>query len=258
MEILYLPIPDFIKKKVKVFLDVTVERLGDGTAAFIILFYTVFLGGSEVTLLSYFSIGLILIWAAVVFMVQGGYMEALRRGLAYREISLDEARINYADKGTVEAVLKTLEEKDEPSVLFGLDLIEKLDPNDIVARLPRGLLRHSSPAVRGRAIKLFSIHPDPTTLEELTLMLQDENHQVQAEAISAACAIFKGDAIPFVRPYLESPDPYVKRRAAECLLRHGDAVITDVALNSFRKMVEDTTGSGRTGSCRSRPSCGRG
>ena len=247
VEILYLPIPDFIKKKVKVFLDVTVERLGDGTAAFIILFYTVFLGGSQVTLLSYFSIGLILIWAAVVFMVQGGYMEALRRGLAYREISLDEARINYADKATVEAVLKTLEEKDEPSVLFGLDLIEKLDPNDIVARLPRGLLRHSSPAVRGRAIKLFSIHPDPTTLEEITLMLQDENHQVRGEAISAACAIFKGDAIPFVRPYLESPDPYVKRKAAECLLRHGDAVITDVALNSFRKMVEDTTGQGEQG-----------
>ena len=109
------------------------------------------------------------------------------------------------------------------------------------------LLRHSSPLVRSRAIKLFSIHPDPTTLEELTLMLQDENHEVQAEAISAACAIFKGDAIPVVRPYLESPDPYVKRRAAECLLRHGDAVITDVALNSFREMVEDNTGQGEQG-----------
>ena len=247
VEILYLPIPDFIKKKVKVFLDVTVERLGDGTAAFIILFCTLFLGGSQVTLLSYFSLGLILIWAAFVFMAQGGYMDALRRGLAYREISLNEARINYADKGTVEAVLKTLEEKDEPSVLFGLDLIEKLDPNDVVARLPRGLLRHSSPAVRGRALKLFSIHPDPTMLEEITVALQDENHEVQAQAISAACAIFKGDAIPVVRPYLESPDPYVKRKAAECLLRHGDAVITDVALNSFRKMIEDTTGQGEQG-----------
>ena len=244
VEILYLPIPDFIKKKVKVFLDVTVERLADGTAAFIILFYTLFLGGSEVTLLSYFSIGLILIWAAVVFMVQGGYMEALRRGLAYREISLDEARINYADKGTVEAVLKTLEEKDEPSILFGLDLIEKLDPNDIVARLPRGLLRHSSPAVRGRAIKLFSIHPDPTMLEEITLMLQDEDHEVQAEAISAACAIFKGDAIPVVRPYLESPDPQVKRRALECLLRHGKAVTREAALDRFREMVNDGTADG--------------
>ena len=50
-----------------------------------------------------------------------------------------------------------------------------------------------------------------------------------------------------MRPYLESPDPYVKRKAAECLLRHGDAVITEVALNSFRKMVDDTTAQGEQG-----------
>ena len=37
-------------------------------------------------------------------------------------------------------------------------------------------------------------------------MLQDEKKEVQAEAISAACAIFKADAVSVVRPYLESPD----------------------------------------------------
>jgi AAA family ATP:ADP antiporter len=247
VEILYLPIPDFIKKKVKVFLDVTVERLGDGTAAFIILFYTLFMGGSQVTLLSYFSIGLILIWAAVVFMLQGGYMEALRRGLEFREMSLKEVRIDYAEKGTVEAVLKTLEEKDEPSVLFGLDLIEKLEPKDIMARLPGSLLRHSSPAVRTRAIKLFATRPDATTLNEISQMLQDKNKEVQAQAISAACAIFKGDAIAVVRPYLESPNPQVKRRAVECLLRHGDAVTREAALKSIRKMVNDNSAKGEQG-----------
>ncbi len=247
MEILYLPIPDSIKKKVKVFLDVTVERLGDGTAAFIILFYILFLGGSEVTLLSYFSIGLIFIWAAVVLVVQGGYMEALRRSLAYREMSLKEVQIDYAEKGTVEAVLKTLGEKDERSVLFGLDLIEKLDPKDIVARMPGGLLQHSSPAVRGGAIKILALYPDPTTLKELTQMLQDENSEVHGAAISAACAIFKGGAIPVVRPYLDSSDPRVKRKVVECLLRHGDAVTREDALNSFRKMVNDSTAEGEQG-----------
>jgi len=247
VEILYLPIPDFIKKKVKVFLDVTVERLGDGMAASIILFYTLFLGGSEVTLLSYFSIGLIIIWAAVVFVVQGGYMEALRRSLAYREMSLKEVRIDYADRGTVEAVLKTLEDKDEQAVLFGLDLAEKLDPKVVAARLPRGLLQHSSPAVRGGAIKILALYPDPTTLKELIQMLQDENSEVHGAAISAACAIFKGDAIAVVRPYLESPDPRVKRKVVECLLRHGDAVTREDALNSIRKMVNDSTAEGEQG-----------
>lgn len=244
LEILYLPIPDSIKKKVKVFLDVTVERLGDGTAAFIILFYIIFLGRSEVTLLSYFSIGLIFIWAAVVFIVQRGYMETLRRSLAYREISFEEVRIDYADKGTLEAVLKTLEDKDERSVLFSLDLIEKLDPNDIVAWLPRGLLRHSSPEVRAQAIKFFATRPDSTTMKEINQMLQDEKKEVQAEAISAACAIFKAGAVSVVRPYLESPDLNVKRRAVECLLRHGDKATRETAYNRFREMLDGSTSDG--------------
>jgi AAA family ATP:ADP antiporter len=200
VEILYLPIPDVIKKKVKVFLDVTVERLGDGMAAFIILFYTLLLGGTDVRLLSYFSIGLICIWAAVVFAAHGGYMEALRRSLAYREISLKEVQIDYAEKGTVESVLKTLEDKDERSVLFGLDLIEKMDPKDVAARLPRGLLHHPSPEVRARAIKLFAPWPSPDALNEIRQMLQDESEDVRDAAVSAACAIFKGGALSVVSP----------------------------------------------------------
>jgi len=244
VEILYLPIPDFIKKKIKVFLDVTVERLGDGTAAFIILFYTLVLRGSEVTLLSYFSIGLVLLWAAVVFVVQGGYVEALRRSLAYREISLEEARIDYADKGTVRALLKTLEEKEEQSVLFGLDLAEKLNPKVVVPRLPRALLRHPSPAVRARTVKLFSVHPDAATLKEITQMLQDENKDVQADAIRAVFAISKKDAIPLIRPFLKSSYPEGQRSAVHCMLQSGESQIRQEALNTFRSMVTNRSPDG--------------
>ena len=44
VQILYLPVPDSIKKKVKVFMDVTVERLGDAVAAILILFLSLVLG----------------------------------------------------------------------------------------------------------------------------------------------------------------------------------------------------------------------
>jgi ATP/ADP translocase/HEAT repeat protein len=247
VEILYLPIPDFIKKKVKVLLDVTVERLGDGMAAFIILFYTLFLGGVEVTLLSYFSIGLIVIWAALVFVVQGGYMEALRRSLAYREISLEEARIDYAEKGTVEAVLKTLEEKDERSVLFGLDLAEKLEPKDVVARLPRAILQHSSPEVRRRALILFAHYPDPTILSEVIELLESQSKQLQAVAINTISTILKEDAIPVIRPFLESPDPEVQRSAIHCMLQSDGSQTRQDALNAFRKMVTNRSAEGEKG-----------
>ncbi|MGE5820833.1 MAG: Npt1/Npt2 family nucleotide transporter [Deltaproteobacteria bacterium] len=247
VEILYLPIPDFIKKKVKVFLDVTVERLGDGMAAFIILLYTLFLGGSGVSLLSYFSIGFILIWAAVVFVVQGGYMEALRKSLIFHEMSLNSAQIDYADKGTVKAILKLLEEKEERSVLFGLDLAEKLDPKTVGVRPPRDLLRHSSPEVRRRALMLFARHPDPTILSEVFELLGSQSKQVQSEAINTVFTILKGNAIPAIRPFLESPEPEVRRSAIHCMLQSDDAEIRADALNAFRKMVANGSVDGEQG-----------
>jgi AAA family ATP:ADP antiporter len=162
-------------------------------------------------------------------------------------MSFADARIDFADKETVEAVLKTFKDNSEPAVLFGLDLVEKLDPKFVVSRLPRDLLRHFSPAVRGRAIELFSRFPDSTTLDELTLMLRDGNEEVQAQAISAACHIYKAGAISLVRGHLESPDPHVKGKAIECLLRHGDAVTREAAFNRFCEMLNDSTSEGERG-----------
>jgi ATP:ADP antiporter, AAA family len=241
VEILYLPIPTFIKKKIKVFLDVTVERLGDGTAAFIILFCTLFLGRPEISLIGYFSLGLIFVWIAVVFIVRRGYLEALRNSLAHREISFEETRIDF-DKETIGTVLKMLQGKSEQSVLFGLKLATQFDPKVVAPRLPRNLLRHSSPEVRAQAIQLLSASPDQTTMNEINEMLQDENNEVQAEAIRACCAIFKADAVSTARSYVKDPDAYVKRRALECLLRHGDEGARAAALDSVREMVDSRGG----------------
>ena len=247
MEILYLPVPGNVKKKVKTLLDVVVERLGDATAGLAVLFYTIFLMGSDFATLSYFSNVVILAWIGLIWAARGGYLDALRRGLESRSISLEGEEIDYADKRTIEAVLQNLQKDEEPAVLFGLDLAEKLSPEVIVPRLPRTLLRHSSPMVRTRALKLFVSHPDPAILKEMTQLLEDENTQVQAEAVNAVCAIRKEDAVPVMTPYLESSDPRVQRSAVECMLHYGDPEIREVALTTFRKMVNNRTPEGESG-----------
>ena len=169
--------------------------------------------------------------------LRSGYLEALRTGLEAQAITWEGEEINYADKQTIEAVLQTLQKEDERALLFGLDLAEKLDPEVIVPRLPLSLLQHPSPLVRSRSLKLFATTTDPKKLKEIVRLLEDENGEVQAEAINVVCAIRKEDAIPVMRPYLESPDPRVQRSAIECLLHHGDPEIHEVALASFRKMI---------------------
>src|SRR6185369_11272113 len=107
----------------------------------------------------------------------------------------------------------------------------------IVPRFPLSLLQHPSPLVRSRSLKLFAASTDPERLKEIVRLLEDENGEVQAEAINVVCAIRKEDAIAIMRPYLESPDPKVRRSAIECLLHHGDVEIREVALTTFRKMI---------------------
>jgi AAA family ATP:ADP antiporter len=247
MEILYLPLSATIKKRVKTFLDVVLQRLGDGAAGLIVLFYALFIMRSEPGSLTYFSLGLIIIWAAFIFTLRSGYLEALRTGLETQAITWEGEDINYADRQTIEAVLQNLLKDDERALLFGLDLVEKLNPQVIVPRLPLSLLRHPSPLVRSRSLKLFATSTEPEKLKEIVRLLEDENGEVQAEAINVVCAIRKEDAIPVMRPYLESSDPRVQRSAIECLLHHGDMEIREVALATFRKMIANPGVDGAAG-----------
>jgi AAA family ATP:ADP antiporter len=240
MEILYLPLSVTVKKSVKTFLDVVLQRLGDGAAGLIVLFYALYMMRSEPASLAYFALGLIAIWAVCIFFLGSGYVEALRSRLRAGDITWEREEINYAHKHTVKAVLETLQADDEQSLLFGLELAEKLDPKVIVPRLPIRLLQHPSSRVRSRSLKLFGPSTDPQKLQEIVRLLQDENAGVQAEAINVVCAIRKEDAIPVMRPYLESPDPRVQRSAIECLLHHGEREIREVALATFHKMIADT------------------
>ena len=237
MEILYLPLSANLKKQVKTFLDVVLQRFGDGAAGLIVLVYALSMTQVDPAGLAYFSLGLIFFWATFIFLLRSRYIDALRTGLEAQTIAWENGDIDYADKQTIEAVLQTLQRKDEQTLLFGLELAEKLDPKVVVPYLPVDLLGHPSPLVRSRSLKLFAATTDPEKLKEIVRLLQDENGAVQAEAINVVCAIRKEDSIPLMRPYLESPDPRVQRSAIECLLHHGDAEIREVALASFRNMI---------------------
>ena len=239
VQILYLPVPDSIKKKVKVFMDVTVERLGDAVAALLILFLSLVLGRSEVTLLSYFSVGLILIWIAVVLTTHKGYVDTLRTSLAHNEVSLENARIDFADKATVETVLGTLAGMDEQSVLFALDLAEKMDLQHVVARLPRGLLSHPSPEVRRRALTLVASSLDANVLAMLFELLTSERAQFRAEAINTVATVLTMADIPAVRPLLKSPEVQTRRAAIRLLFQSDDAQTRQEALTAFQDLMMD-------------------
>jgi HEAT repeat protein len=239
VQILYLPVPDSTRKKVKVFMDVTVERLGDAAAAIVILFLSLVLGQSGLTPVIYFSVGFVVLWLAVVLTVHTGYVDALRRSLAYRDVSLETARIDFTDNATVEVVLSTLDRMDEPSVFLGLNLAEKLDPKLVAARLPRALLSHPSPEVRRRALTLIASSLDSNVLAAVFELLTSESAQLRSEAINTVATVLKEAAIPVVLPLRKSPEPQIRRAAIRLILQSGDARTRQEALADLRVMLSD-------------------
>ncbi len=80
MEVLYMSLPTGVKKGIKTFLDVVVERAGDATAGFIILF-TLSYTGTYNTYVHFVCIALILVWMLVI---------ALLRTRQQNELPVDE------------------------------------------------------------------------------------------------------------------------------------------------------------------------
>jgi len=62
MEVVYMNLPGPIVKAVKTFLDVVVERLGDGTAGFLILFFSLLPVENYLNYIHLVCIGMIFIW----------------------------------------------------------------------------------------------------------------------------------------------------------------------------------------------------
>ena len=86
MEIIYMAIPPSVVKAVKTFLDVVLERVGDASAGFIILLFSL---ASEkyIAYIHFICVGLILGWLALNRFLQAGCPEHLRKGEGLNQAS---------------------------------------------------------------------------------------------------------------------------------------------------------------------------
>lgn len=88
MELLYMPVPAAVKKTVKTFLDVVVERTGDATAGFIILFYSLSSMTSYIPYVHFICVALILVWFSVIPIARLGHLETSRRKAGGRGLAV--------------------------------------------------------------------------------------------------------------------------------------------------------------------------
>jgi ATP/ADP translocase len=232
LEMLYFPIPSSVKTKAKTFLDVVAERLGDGSAGFIILLFSL-TGLPNYTALIYCCMALTIVWLALLPSLRRGYLKALLGALSTRQINFINDDIDYTDNATIEVVVKLLESTDEPSILLGLEFAERLEPREIFARLPRSLLRHPAPTVQSRVFKLFANCSDPQAVDDYLgkIPSKDSVGPVIQKALAAREHRIDSQQIDDAIRQLHSEAS--KRQARDVLLTYGDAAITPLRTKLF-------------------------
>jgi ATP/ADP translocase len=87
MEILYLALPAQIAKTIKTFLDVVLERVGDATAGFIILLYSVFSLNAYISYVHFVCVALIFVWIVLIQFLGTAY-SAVDAGLVAHDFTL--------------------------------------------------------------------------------------------------------------------------------------------------------------------------
>ena len=90
MEIIYMAVPASVVKAVKTFLDVVVERVGDASAGFIILLFSLFATERYVAYVHFICVGLIVAWLAGNRFLQFRCPVALRKGVVLDKTSWRE------------------------------------------------------------------------------------------------------------------------------------------------------------------------
>lgn len=80
IESLYMPLSGNVKKTVKTFLDVVIERTGDATAGFIILI-AICVTASSYTYLRFACVALIVVWILMIALLRTRDLEPLHEEL---------------------------------------------------------------------------------------------------------------------------------------------------------------------------------
>ncbi len=242
-ELLYLPVtPPDIKSQLKPFIDGFVWRAADGVAGLTLWFFATVLRftPSQMSLVNFFFLSA---WLAIAWGVRKEYLNVLRQAIQRRELEADRIATGELDSTTTEVLAQALERGSEQQVLYGLSLFEVGRHAGWHPAL-RGLLAHTSPAVRCRALRLLSDAGDKKIVNQVEKLLGDPAPEVRIEALHYLVVHSGRDPLSLLGTETDLPDYVVQAAVMAYLARTGQADDLATAEMLLQSMVmrEDEKG----------------
>ncbi len=211
LELLYLPLSPVVRERLKVFVDVFVDRVGRAVAGILILLLTssVLPFGLRGT-----AFVMVVVTVASIFVavrVRRTYVEEFRHQLERSEVDLSEMANSVTDPASVQMLVDTLGSSEQRRVAYALKLLQSSKGVDFhVELIP--LLKHPSSRIRMEAVRTLPALSQDFESEAKRLLLDEDDGVREA-------------ALDYLLRY-SSPD---SAGTLEAMLHHEDAAIQTLA-----------------------------
>jgi ATP/ADP translocase/HEAT repeat protein len=186
LELLYLPLPPSVRKKLKIFVDVFVDRTGRAVAGVVILLFTSSVLPLGLRGTAAVAAGLTLLSVLICIRLRRTYVNSFREQLTRREIDLGDVSSYVSDPASVKLLVDTLQKDNERQILYSLRLLQSARNVDFSEHLYT-LLEHPAASVREEAARTLAALPQDCS-GQAERLLDDESPAVRQAAIEYLCA----------------------------------------------------------------------
>lgn len=187
VELLYLPLPAWIKDRTKVFVDTVVDRLAKGGAG--VLLKLLLVAGASIHVVAGVTAALCATWALGSLVIRRKYVEAFRDALDRGSVDMKTERIRLDETGALTAVGLRL---DGPPVIArqALDMLVDGEGARLKRLLPQllGLARSDDAGIASRALRLLARDPEPVSAAIASARIDDASPVVAAAAAEVLAA----------------------------------------------------------------------
>ncbi len=235
-ELLFLPIPLDVKKRVKVFIDVLIDRWFRGLAGGILYIFTAIIV-LTVSQISYMVIALVLLWIMLGLAIRKQYISAFRQALDKGEIDPEQLTVKINDASTVKNLVKALESDNERLISYSLGMLTEVQDDKLVDSI-YPLLKHGNGEIRGKAVQVLQRQPGLEKIDnDLRAMLEDDEGDVRTEAMHYLYLNAGKNRREFLKEYLESDNFKHSTAALGCIAKYADedekTLITGAMINEL-------------------------
>jgi ATP:ADP antiporter, AAA family len=232
-ELLFLPVSPDLRRRARGFIDVFVQRLGEGVGA--VLLFPVTFAVIGVGQVGWLTLALVAVWLWVTVAVRREYVATFRRGLK-AGVSDGRAGIDTRDVATITTLVQSLGSADPRQVVLGLELLLAYGESRLVNPL---LLHHQDATVRCKTLEALAEAGRADVLPLIEQRLTDDDAEVRCAAIRAVAVLRGEDAAAMMLPRLADGDPRLRAAAVARLAGHSDPAVAGRALATLAGLLAD-------------------